>query len=135
VEMTRSRWGRRSPAGQEDLRDSDLGEIAGSRECLELREVFTNLLFNAVDAIHGEGPSVSTRQVADKVRVVVADDGEGMSPEVQRRLDPFFTTKVQGRAWGRAWPMESPAATGPPSKSRASSGKVPSSAWNSCLTG
>jgi PAS domain S-box-containing protein len=105
VEMTRSRW--EDDAHRQGKRifvTREWGEIPGVRgNVSELREVFTNLLLNAVDAIHGEGTiRVSTRRNGDKVTVVVADDGEGMPPEVQRRLfDPFFTTKgVQGTGLG-----------------------------------
>ena len=61
----------------------------------ELREVLTNLIFNAVDAIAGEGViALGTRQQRDEVIVEVADTGAGMSAEVRQRcLEPFFTTK------------------------------------------
>ena len=43
-----------------------------------------------------------TIEPADRfVRVEVADDGEGMTPETaERAFDPFFTTKPQGRGTG-----------------------------------
>lgn len=61
----------------------------------ELREMLTNLIFNAADAIAGSGSIiVRTRAEADQVCVEVADTGSGMTDEVRRRcLDPFFTTK------------------------------------------
>ncbi|HET9234183.1 MAG TPA: response regulator, partial [Candidatus Eisenbacteria bacterium] len=69
----------------------------------ELREVFTNLLLNAVDAIRGEGSiTVRTWPEDGSAVVMVRDTGEGMTPEVRRRLfDPFFTTKgTQGTGLG-----------------------------------
>jgi signal transduction histidine kinase len=63
----------------------------------ELREVFTNLIFNAVDAMpHGGQITVSTSMSADGayVRFDVTDSGIGMTPEERARcLEPFFTTK------------------------------------------
>jgi signal transduction histidine kinase len=61
----------------------------------ELREVLTNLIFNAVDAIPGEGVIIlRTRQQKGEVNVEVIDSGVGMSADVRQRcLEPFFTTK------------------------------------------
>ncbi len=69
----------------------------------ELREVLTNLIFNAVDAIPGQGViSIGARQEEGEVIVEVVDTGAGMSPEVRQRcLEPFFTTKgAQGTGLG-----------------------------------
>ena len=61
----------------------------------ELREVLTNLIFNAVDAMpHGGRIVVSTSMKDGRVTVAVADGGTGMSDEDRARcLEPFFTTK------------------------------------------
>lgn len=61
----------------------------------ELREVFVNLLRNAVDAVEGEGEVlVSTHADSAHGVVEVSDTGTGMSPEVQEKLfRPLFTTK------------------------------------------
>ncbi|MEO6462933.1 MAG: ATP-binding protein, partial [Candidatus Eisenbacteria bacterium] len=68
--------------------------VAGSAS--ELREVFTNLVLNAVDAMHGGGRlTLGTRVVADRVIAEVSDTGQGMDDETQARcFDPFFTTKA-----------------------------------------
>ena len=61
----------------------------------ELREVLTNLLLNAVEAMP-QGGQLTLRSWSEgrTVCVAVNDTGMGMTPEVQRRLfDPFFTTK------------------------------------------
>jgi signal transduction histidine kinase/ActR/RegA family two-component response regulator len=62
----------------------------------EVREVLTNIIFNAVDAMPQGGKLTITTQsqVEDWVEVRVADTGIGMTEEVKNRVfDPFFTTK------------------------------------------
>jgi signal transduction histidine kinase/ActR/RegA family two-component response regulator len=62
----------------------------------ELREVLTNILFNAIDAMPKGGKlSVVTQpQAEDWVEVRISDTGIGMTEEVKKRVfDPFFTTK------------------------------------------
>lgn len=67
----------------------------------ELRQVFSNLLVNSLDAIPENGKVVLRASVSrdrgagtDRVRVLVADDGKGISPETLPKIfEPFFTTK------------------------------------------
>ncbi len=61
----------------------------------ELREILTNLIFNAVDAMpHGGKITVRTRMADREAIIEVADNGSGMTPEVRNRcLNPFFSTK------------------------------------------
>jgi signal transduction histidine kinase len=61
----------------------------------ELREVLTNLIFNALDAIPSAGVvTVRTRRKDGEAILEVIDTGAGMAPEVRERcLEPFFTTK------------------------------------------
>jgi len=62
----------------------------------ELREVFINLIINALDAMpEGGSLSFSTCRSDDTLLVGVSDTGEGMSNEVMKNIfDPFFTTKA-----------------------------------------
>jgi signal transduction histidine kinase/ActR/RegA family two-component response regulator len=62
----------------------------------EMREVLTNIIFNAVDAMDKGGKLTITTQpqTEDWVEVRIADTGIGMTEEVKKRVfDPFFTTK------------------------------------------
>ena len=61
----------------------------------EVREVLTNLIFNAVDAMPSGGTIiVSTEQRDGEVLISIADTGIGMTEEERERcLEPFFTTK------------------------------------------
>ena len=63
----------------------------------ELREVLTNLLFNAVDAMPKGGViTLRTKALKDAVKIEVADTGTGMTEEVRERcLEPFFSTKAE----------------------------------------
>jgi PAS domain S-box-containing protein len=70
-----------------------LPQIVG--RAAELREVLTNLLLNAVEAMP-QGGQLTLRSWTEgrEICVAVSDTGVGMTPEVQCRLfDPFFTTK------------------------------------------
>jgi signal transduction histidine kinase len=63
----------------------------------ELREVLTNLILNAVDAMSDGGVlTLHTQQCQECGCVAVSDTGDGMSEDIRRRIfDPFFTTKKQ----------------------------------------
>jgi PAS domain S-box-containing protein len=60
-----------------------------------LREMLTNLIFNAVDALPSGGTiDLSARAEGEKILIAVKDSGVGMSQDVQERVfEPFFTTK------------------------------------------
>ncbi len=62
----------------------------------ELREVFVNIINNALDAMPDDGRiSFSTWSMDDTIFISITDTGEGMSEEVKKNIfDPFFTTKV-----------------------------------------
>jgi signal transduction histidine kinase/CheY-like chemotaxis protein len=62
----------------------------------ELREVLTNIIFNAVDAMpEGGRITIATQsQIEGWVEMRISDTGIGMTEEVKKRVfDPFFTTK------------------------------------------
>ena len=84
------------------------GEINGFP--LELRQLFSNLLLNGIEAA-GEGGQIRVRvaphkdldsQRGEGVRIVVADNGAGIENGLRQRIfEPFFTTKEEkGRGLG-----------------------------------
>ncbi len=76
--------------------DADLHDVPAIRGSeSDLREVFINLLFNAVDAMpQGGMVTVATRTEADFIVIEVRDTGRGMTEEIRQRcFEPFFTTK------------------------------------------
>ena len=62
----------------------------------ELRQVFSNLIANAIQASETGGAlAVQVRNTASSVVVEVADTGSGIRPEHASQIfEPFFTTKV-----------------------------------------
>jgi PAS domain S-box-containing protein len=78
----------------------------------DLNQAFLNLIVNAAHAIvdrqkkegHDDPGTVTVSAKADgaHVEIRVADNGCGMTPDVQARLfEPFFTTKEVGRGTGQ----------------------------------
>ncbi|MBK9163804.1 MAG: PAS domain S-box protein [Acidobacteria bacterium] len=68
----------------------------------KLQQVLTNLILNARDAM-ANGGIITLRTIldGDRVRVEVADTGEGISEEdISKIFDPFFTTKAVGSGTG-----------------------------------
>jgi signal transduction histidine kinase len=68
----------------------------------ELNQVWTNIIDNAIDAMAGKGElRVRTWRDDDCVVIEIADNGPGISPEIQPHIfEPFFTTKKVGEGTG-----------------------------------
>src|ERR1700691_2584508 len=68
----------------------------------ELNQVWTNIIDNAIDAMHGKGKlRVRTYRDEDCVVVEIADNGPGIPNEVLPHIfEPFFTTKGVGEGTG-----------------------------------
>ena len=71
----------------------------------QLQQVFLNLINNAQDAMtefRGAGHlEISTELLENTIHISFADDGSGLSEEVQKHIfEPFFTTKEIGRGTG-----------------------------------
>lgn len=67
-----------------------------------LNQIWTNLIVNAIEAMHGQGNLwIRTSVKADYILVEINDDGPGIPPDIQGRIfEPFFTTKPQGEGTG-----------------------------------
>ncbi|MDX6445660.1 MAG: hypothetical protein QOH71_2734 [Blastocatellia bacterium] len=94
------------------------GTVLGKWDEEQLREVFVNLFANAIDASEPKSPVKITTQLIDagsgprplggavrargeRVRIVIEDQGAGMSDKTRARLfEPFFTTKKRGTGLG-----------------------------------
>lgn len=74
----------------------------------QMQQVFLNLILNAFQAMPGGGRlELLTEHLLTEsecaVRIVIADTGEGIPPQVLEKLfTPFFTTKAQGTGLGLA---------------------------------
>jgi signal transduction histidine kinase len=92
--------------------DPDVPELLADAH--QLRQLFTNLLTNAFEALNGDG-TVRVRAHVEPgedgpgdplpphVVVEVRDSGPGISPDdLERVFSPFFTTKPQGSGLGLA---------------------------------
>jgi signal transduction histidine kinase len=96
--------------------DFDATPIRGKWDDSQLREVFVNLLANAIDASPPKSPvRIATELVESNgrpraagagagqtcARIVITDEGSGMDNKTQARLfEPFFTTKKRGTGLG-----------------------------------
>jgi signal transduction histidine kinase len=92
-----------------------LGDIAGQWDPDQLRQVFVNVIANAVDASQEGAPvRISTELIAPSTdgngqpakvyaRVIIADEGKGMDQATRDRIfEPFFSTKKRGTGLGLA---------------------------------
>jgi two-component system, LuxR family, sensor kinase FixL len=70
----------------------------------QLKQVFLNLLQNAVEAMSGAGKiRISSRRLHATALVTIKDEGPGIPAELLEKVfDPFFTTKPEGNGLGLA---------------------------------
>ena len=82
--------------------DEKIGHIPFDRD--KLRQVFWNLVLNAIYSLSGSGAvTITSFRGADYVTIVVSDDGCGIADSDLRRIfEPFFTTKPKGTGLGLA---------------------------------
>ena len=97
LDLTRSRW--RDDARADGLeydvlfRPTDRAIISCDQSAM--REVFVNLIINALDAMpRGGRLTITTATENDAAIMTFSDTGCGMTDEIQQRIfEPFFTTK------------------------------------------
>ncbi|MFQ5463362.1 MAG: ATP-binding protein [Phycisphaerae bacterium] len=86
---------------------ADLPQIWGDGQ--QIDQVFVNLFVNAAHAMRdcdGGTLRIMTTGTDAAVRIVVEDNGPGMSPDVLRKIwEPFFTTKPTGEGTGLGLPI------------------------------
>jgi two-component system nitrogen regulation sensor histidine kinase NtrY len=72
----------------------------------QMKRALVNLIDNAISAMDGRGTvTVRTRTIPEEklLRIEIADDGPGISPEDKVRLFvPYFSTKKRGTGLGLA---------------------------------
>ena len=81
-------------------KDKEIIAVNGDRN--RLKQVFLNLVKNAAEAIEGGGSILmKIRETGDFAVITIADDGCGISEELQEKVfSSFFTTKQQGTGLG-----------------------------------
>ncbi|RJR15121.1 MAG: sensor histidine kinase [Nitrospiraceae bacterium] len=80
-----------------------LPDITGNNDAL--KQVFLNIMLNAVQAMDGRGGNlmVETSTGNGIVQVIISDTGIGIPEENLKKVyDPFFTTKKEGTGMGLA---------------------------------
>ncbi len=85
----------------EDSFSPTLPVINGNHD--DLKQVFLNLVLNAVHAMDGAGGTlkISTSVENDNLYVIITDTGVGIPlKDVNKIFDPFFTTKKKGTGMG-----------------------------------
>ena len=100
-----SQVGHQVPLAGIDIREeyaAPMPEIEGDGD--QLRQVFTNLVINAVQAMPSGGKlTICTETDAGACMITVADTGSGIAPEnLEQIFNPFFTTKPGGVGLGLA---------------------------------
>jgi signal transduction histidine kinase len=68
----------------------------------KLEQVFLNVINNAIEATENSGELIiRTKQINSEIKIVISDDGTGISQEhLSKVFDPFFTTKEINKGTG-----------------------------------
>jgi signal transduction histidine kinase len=87
--------------------EPDMPMVQADRQ--QLRQLFLNLFTNASDAMPQGGTltlQVRTDPPSQQLEIAISDTGMGIAAEdLQRVMEPFFTTKLEGRGTGLGLPI------------------------------
>lgn len=101
VVLFTTRFARQSNVRIESALTEGLPPVLGDPD--QLKQVFLNLVTNAVQAMEQTGGSItiSTTSDGDYVETQVRDSGPGIAPdELSKVFDPFFTKRAEGTGLG-----------------------------------
>lgn len=101
VVLFTNRFAKQADVRIEEQFEPGIPRVVGDPD--QLKQVFLNLVTNAVQAMEEQGGliTITTRSDGDYVEVVVADTGPGIAPEdLQKVFDPFFTKRAEGTGLG-----------------------------------
>ncbi|MGC8858835.1 MAG: ATP-binding protein [Ignavibacteria bacterium] len=76
-----------------------LPDLTISADSEKLKQVFLNLIINAIDAIGDNGSIKISLLINDFVDIYIEDSGSGI-PEPDKLFEPFYTTKTMGTGLG-----------------------------------
>lgn len=97
IEITRTRWYNeaRLRGLNYEMKLVAENDLPANGSASELREVFVNLIVNAVDAMpRGGCLAISCARVEGRLKLHFADTGTGMPEDVREKVfEPFFSTK------------------------------------------
>jgi signal transduction histidine kinase len=101
VVLFTSRFAKQASVTIAEQLDPDLPLIQGDPD--QLKQVFLNLVTNAVQAMSTTGGTITieTRVAGDYVEVSIADNGPGIpTDDLPKVFDPFFTKRAEGTGLG-----------------------------------
>ena len=86
-----------------EIKIAPVNEISIDGDAVQLKEVFSNIINNAYDALWNRAGKVTVTGGIEggRVSIQIKDTGPGIDQEVlQNVFDPFFTTKAKGTGLG-----------------------------------
>lgn len=101
VVLFTKRFAKQSSVSIVETLDPELPTVHGDPD--QLKQVFLNLVTNAVQAMDTAGGTITieTRGTGEYVEVSVADTGPGINPaDLPKVFDPFFTKRAEGTGLG-----------------------------------